>query len=273
MTVTESDLTSIKTDLLSGIDTRNRRSRNRLRAAAALPLIALVATATMIFSDGSGTPAYALMQQPDGSLQVQVAPEFDEVDALQADLEAAGLSVSIAQLRAHPSVVGRVEVVSHSNESSGAMEFQGGEFTIEAAAIERDIEILIYSSTSPGDDYQASPSIFSPGEPLAGLHCAYPDAPLPVAKLEAEALAVGVTNFRFTSFGDIDPNTGAIEHTDFDESPGGVVTGARMGNLNTLEVFVDMKSQEPAATTIVMHDGTHEEDYPTCTPELAARWN
>jgi len=256
---------------VSGIEQHNRRRTHRWMAAA-IPAVALIATAGLIATNDSDNPTYALTEQPDGMIHVEVFPDFDDVDSLESDLKEAGLEVVVVQLRAAPSLEGVVEVASHDNEASGAIEFQGGQFAIDTAAVDGEIEILIYSSTKPGDDYQASPSVFAPGQVFEGLHCAYPNTPLTTADFEARAIEAGISNFTWTSFGDIDPVTGSVDVTDYDEQPGGVVTGAQMKNADTMEVFIDLDSQTPAATTISMNDGTHYRSILNCTPELAARW-
>lgn len=271
MTVTESTLDAIKTDLVLGIREHNRR-RNRYRMAVAVPVLGLIAAAGIVLANATDNPAYALTEQSDGTIRVQVFPEFDDVDALQSELEDAGLQVAVIQLRAAPSLEGVVEVSSSDNVASGALEFQGGEFVIDVGAVQSEIEILIYSPTDSGDDYGVSPSVFAPGQQFQGLHCAYPDAPLTSADFEARARAAGVSNIKWMSLGDIDPDTGSATAREYDERPGGVVISAQMTNPDTMQVVVDLESQEPAASTIGMNDGTHYRPVPTCTPELAALW-
>lgn len=271
MTVTESTLDNIKTDLMSGIEQHNRRSKRRWMAAA-VPAVALIATVGLIASNDSDNPTYALTEQPDGTLLVEVYPDFDDVESLESDLEQAGLDVVVIQIRAAPSLEGVVEIASHDNEASGAIEFQEGRFAIDTGAADGEIEILIYSPTKPGDDYQASPSVFASGQAFEGLQCAYPTTPLTAADFEARAISAGVSNIHWTSFGDIGPETGSIDFTEHDDQPGGVVTGAQMRNTDTMDVFIDLDSQTPAASTISMSDGTHYRSFPSCTPELAARW-
>lgn len=271
MTVTESTLATIKSDLVAGIEQYNRR-RTRRWMAAAIPIVALVATAGFVATSDSDNATYALTEQPDGTILVDVFPDFDDVDSLERDLEEAGLQVVVIRFRAAPSLEGVVEVSSHDNEASGAIEFQGGQFAIDTAAVDGEIEILIYSPTKPGDDFQVSPSVFAPGQAFEGLHCAYPNAPLTAEDFEARAAAAGISNIDWMSFDETDPDTGSFEVTEYDEQPGGVITGAQMRNADTMEVFVDLKAQAPAANTISMSDGTHYRTVPSCTPELAARW-
>ena len=270
MTITDPTLDRIKTDLVSGIETHQRR-RSRRRIAATIPVLGLIIGTGLVLASADDNPAYALTERADGTIRVEVFPDFDDVDALRAELQDAGLDAAIVQLRAPPSLEGVVEVSSHDNEASGAIEFDDAEFVIDTGDIEGEIEILIYSPTAAGDTYGVSPSIFAPDQPLAGLHCAYTNNAMPTGELEVRALEAGVTNFVWMVFGEIDED-GSVEVTNSDERPDGVVTGAQMQDPDTLQVSVTPTSDQPAATAISMNDGTHYRVVPTCTDDLAARW-
>lgn len=271
MTITDTTLDTIKSDLVSGIETHNRR-RSRRRVAATVPVVGLLAGAGLVLASGGDNPAYALTERADGTIRVEVFPDFDDVEALQGDLREAGLDAAVVQIRAHPSLEGVVEVSSHSNEASGAIEFDDAQFVIDVGAVEGEVEILIYSPTSDGDRYQAAPSVFAPDQPLAGLHCAFSAGPLPTQEFETRAREAGVTDFGWTVFGELDEATGAVESTDSSERPDGAIIGAQMRDAATLQVFVDQDDEQPAADTISMNDGTHYRDVPVCTDDLAARW-
>ncbi len=271
MTLTETHLDTIKSGLVSGIEQHNRR-RVRRRALLAVPALAFIAAGAFVLTDGGSNPAHALTEQPDGTILVEVFPDFSDVVGLQQDLADAGLEAMVVQLRAHPSLEGVVEVSSHDNEAAGALEFQDGSFVIDLGAVEGPLEILVYSATSAGNDYQASPSVFGPGQPFHGLHCAYPDGPLTSADFDARLQEAGITKVNWVTFGPVDPDTGAIESAEHDEQPGGAVVDSQMRNADTLDVFVDLDGEAPAAATISMHDGTHQRTLPECTQELAVRW-
>lgn len=271
MTLSDTTLEVLRTDLVSSIDAHNR-GRSRRRMIAVVPVLALIGAAGLVLSSGDDTAAYALTARADGTIRVQVFPDFDDVEDLQASLAEQGLQTAVVQIRSHPSLEGVVEVVSHSNKATGALEFDNGEFVIDVAAAAGEIEILIYSPTKEGDTYQAAPSVFAPGQEFAGLHCAYPDRPLTTPDFEDRASEAGIDNIRWTVFGDIDPDNGSIDAEEFDERPEGVITGAQMSDPEKMLVFVDSDGSRPAADTIGMNDGTHYREVPACTSELAARW-
>lgn len=273
MTMTETRIDDLRDGLVTGIRASNHRRARRQRALFATPLLVLVAAAGLILRSGDGKAAYALLERADGTVRVEVFPDFDDVDALQNDLADLGLQATVVHLRAHPSLEGVVEVVSHDNSASGAAEFDGGEFILDVATADGLIEILIYAATDSGDDYQASPSLFAPGQELGGLHCAYTDGGLTTAEFEAHARAAGISNFRWTTFGEVDEQTNSIDFNESGDRPEGIVSGAQLRSTDTADVFIDEKSAPaPAADSITMGDGTHYRPVPTCTPELAEPW-
>ncbi len=270
MTLTESELNNIGTELVAGVN-RHRIRRRRRYAVAAIPVIGVLVGVGAVASGGDHTPAYALTHGADGIIEVEIFPDFDDAEALASDLTDAGLDVEVVQLRADPSLDGVAEVVSHDNEGTAAMEFEGSAFRIDAVEVEGLVEILLYTRAEPGEDYQASPSLFAPDQPLAGMHCAYPDRPLSTDEVERALADAGLVDVEWTVFEDHDPETGAIEARDHEDRPEGFVTGASLRNETTVFVAV-AEETGPAATTIVMDDGTHYRDRPQCTAELAARW-
>ncbi len=271
MTLSDTTLEALRTDLVSSIGVHNRR-RSRRRMIAALPALALVGAVGLLLSRDGDTPAYALTSRADGTIRVQVFPDFDDVEDLQASLAEHGLEALVIQIRSHPSLEGVVEVVSHSNEATGALEFDDGDFVIDVTAVSGEIEILIYSPTEDGETYQAAPSVFAPGQEFAGLHCAYADRPLTTTDFEDRLSEAGIVDIRWIVFDGVDHDDGSIDAEEFDDRPEGVVTGAQMNDPNRLLVFVDPDGSRPAANTISMNDGTHYHDRPACTPELADRW-
>lgn len=267
---TEASLNAIKTTLVSGIQKDHRR-RSRRKTLAAVPVLGLLAAGGIATLAGTADPAYALTKLGEGSIRVEVYPNFDDVDGLRDDLADAGVEAEVINLRAHPELVGVVEVVGHDNEAAGALEFDGGEFVIEIDKLVGPVEILIYSRAG-GDDYQASPSVFSPEQPLAGFHCTFIDGPMSTSDFEKVATDAGIFNFEWTVFGDIDEETGVIDSETRSSRPEGNVSGAQFRNADLLDVFIS-DTDEPAADWIAMTDGTHDRNPPSCTAELAARWN
>lgn len=273
MTMTETRIDDLRDGLVTGIRASNHRRARRQRALFAVPLLVLVAAAGLILRSGDGEAAYALFERTDGTVRVEVFPDFDDVESLENDLADLGLETAVVNLRAHPSLEGVVEVVSHDNSAAGAMEFDEGEFVIDVGSAEGLIEVLIYSATDPDQDYQASPSLFAPGQELGGLHCAYIDSGLTTAEFEAHARAAGISEFRWTTFGEVDEQTGSIDFKESGDRPDGIVSGAQLRSSGTADVFIDEQSAPaPAAESITMSDGTHYRPVPVCTPELAEPW-
>ncbi len=237
---------------------------------AAVPVIGALAAVGTTLLNSDSDPAYALTELGDGTIRVEVYPDFDDVDGLENDLANAGVDAEVVSLRAHPDLVGIVEVASHDNEAAGALEIDGNEFVVEVRSLVGPIEILVYSPAG-NSDYQASPSIFAAGQPLAGLHCTYTEGPLGTADLEQAAIEAGIEEFSWTWFGELDEDTGEIATETHNTRPEGSVSGAQMRNDDQLDVFVS-ETEKPAADWIEMTDGTHDRNRPDCTPELAARW-
>lgn len=270
MTLTETELYSIETDLVAGVTHHNRRRRQRYTMAA-VPVVAVIAGVGAVLVSGDDKPAYAMIQRPEGVIEVEILPDFDDAETLRSDLVAAGLDAAVVQLRAHPSLDGVAEVVSHDNEPGTAMEFSGSRFSIDVGQADGLVEILLYTEADSGEDYQAAPSLFAPGQALGGMHCAYTDAPLSTEAVETALNEAGYNNIEWTVFGAVDAETGYVPSEDHDDRPEGFVTNVELRNEST--VFVGVQEETgPAADTIVMHDGTHYRQRPVCTPELAEPW-
>lgn len=274
MTITDSSIASpspdqVRSDLVAGVMRHNhrRRSRQRLAVAGAVAVIGFGSFGLIDTSD----PAFAVMQQPNGLIEVEIFPELDEVDDLERALGDVGLEATIVNLAAHPSLVGVVEVTGHENQSNGSMRSDDGTFMIDPSQVTGPVEVLVYSDAGDAQ-YQAAPSVFSPGQELAGLHCAYDDRPLTTEALEQHATAAGIANIEWWIFGEMNADTFEVEADVFDDRPDGFVDGAHLIDEDTLTVFATIDNERPAAQSIVMYDGTHSESDPECTPELAARW-
>lgn len=271
MTLPDTTVQHIRASLVTGIETHNRRRRTRRRFATAIPVVAAAIGGGLVVTSNDSSPAYALTRAPNGIIRVEVYPNFDEVEGLQAALADAGLDAVVIHLRSHPSLDGVIEVSSHNNENSGAFEFDNGEFVIDASAVEGEIEILIYSTADEGQPYQAAPSIFAPGQQLGGLACAYPDAPLTPAELERRSREVGLTDFVWVKFDEL--GAGSTSEGETDERPDGVVGGAQLRDADTLMVSVYADLPGVMGADLSLSGGAHYRDAPTCTPELAAPWN
>lgn len=261
---------TLRSDLVAGVMKSNRRRRRRrMGVVVVVSVFGFVGALSL----DTAEPAYAVMVAPNGVVEVEVFPELDDVDELQQALADVGLEASIVNLRAHPSLVGVVEVTGHENEAAGSMTATNGRFTIDAARVTGPVEVLIYSDAQ-GERYQAAPSVFSPGQELAGLHCAFDDGPLTTEVLEAHAAKGGLAQIEWTVFGVMDPDTFEIETETSNDRPEGVVHDAQRRDVEHLSVFVTADDDgRPATESIVMHDGTHSTDFVECTPEMAARWS
>lgn len=272
-TLVASDPDRIRDDLVDAVGRSNHRRRRRQRMIAGPIAIAVIAVIGLGFWTGTqAEPAFALRSTVDGVIEVEVYPDFDEVEALQDELRAAGVDTVVVALRGHPSLDGLVEVVSHTNENSDAFvqSFDGRSFELDPNKIVGEVEVLVYSAAADGESYQFAPSIFSEGQPLAGLPCAYPDEPLTTIELESRAIAAGLTQIRWVSFEGSGPG---LTGTETDDRPEGIVTDAQLASADVLRVIVraDDGTTPSAAEMIGRGDGSHAKS-PPCTPELAAAW-
>ncbi len=170
-------------------------------------------------------------------------------------------------LRAHPSLDGVVELVSHDRRAIGAVQPSRGELIIDPRALTGPIEMLVYSTPDPNTSlrsweplWQASPSVFHPDEPLGGLNCSI-DGPLTSDALAIHAAAAGITSIRWVSPDNPEPTS---------QRPDGVIVAASMWAPAQLTVVVSATG--PDAAELSMDDGLHFSPRPTCSSELAHRW-
>lgn len=270
MTLTDEATARMRGELVVGIDRSNTRRRRNRRRALVVPVLLVLLGITVAVVGSGNDPAYALATTPDGSIRVEIYPDFDDVDELEAELRDFGLDVTVVQLRGHPSLDGLIEIASHDNQASGAFEIDDGEFVVDVARVEGEVEILVYSTAEDGETYQFAPSIFAMGQPLEGLHCAYTDRPLSTAEFEQRASEVGLNRIEWILF-----ETQALGSEGSEESlrPDGVVTGAQLHDESTLLAIVVPASDQPASETIVMSDGSHSPASAGCNPALAAQWD
>ena len=270
MTLTEETTHRLRSDLIDGVR-RHQRRRSMRRRAVVIPLAFTAVTAAAVLYPSDRNPAYALTVGADGTIRVQIHPEFNDVGQLQEELRSVGLDVNVVHLKGHPSLDRLVEVVSHDNERNGALKFDGAEFELDRQAAEGQIEILIYSAADPGQPYQFSPSIFSIGQPLEGLHCAYADGQLSTDEFERRASEVGLDDIEWVYFDRV-PTTEGVTASEPEDRPEGMVVDAHWADEDTIRAIVYPNTDEPASDTIIMYDGSHDPAEQACTPDLAARW-
>lgn len=261
-------ISQIRTDLLAGITDQNRRHK-RKRLVGAAPLVMLLATVFVVSSIGNEERAFAMSTADNGTIRVEVFPDFDQVEELEESLADVGLQSQVVHLRSHPSFDGRIEVTVHNNEGSNAFEFDDGEFVIETSAVEGPVEILIYAAAAEGEEYQFAPSIFSPGQLLAGLPCAFPNQPLTTLEIETRALDAGIASIDWHLFDELE--AGAEARAETNERPDAFVVEAQLRNPDTLIVIATTSDPGPAAGTLML--GSPLDETVTCTPELAGQWN
>ena len=261
-------LDNIRTELVAGAERMIQRRRVRRRiAVGAMTLLAASAVVTVGFGVIGTDPAFAVSEGGDGTIHVDIYPQFDQAEALRAELADAGVVVEVIVLRAHPSLDGVVEFVSHEQQAIGAVQLSGGELIIDPLALAGPIEMLVYSTPDPNTElrgweplWQAAPSVFHPDEPLGGLNCSI-DGPLTSDALETRAVAEGITEIRWI-FVDGPESTS--------DRPDGVILAASMWAPGQLTAVVSPTG--PDATQLSMDDGLHFSTRPTCSSELADSW-
>ncbi|MFI6299068.1 hypothetical protein ACIBEJ_46285 [Nonomuraea sp. NPDC050790] len=92
---TQEDLAGARRRLMDGMSPRRRRFAATPRLAVAAGAAAAVAAAALVV--GTGTPAYAVTTNPDGTITVAVN-ELRDPEALEADLLAAGVRADVTFL-------------------------------------------------------------------------------------------------------------------------------------------------------------------------------
>ncbi len=266
-----------------------RTSLKRWRTGPAKPTLRprlvvvalMVATLALVVAPSLLAPhrssAFAVTQLADGRIHVTVASDFDESARLQDELAEVGVDVDVLRLSAHPRLVGTIELVplgEHGVSAAGAegLEAARGEFWVDPTLFRGTVEVLIYASPEDGEDWQAAPSIFHPGEPLGGLPCAL-EGPMDTATLERFARQVGISRFEWlpapTSR---DEDSMPVNPTS--ERLAGDVMAASMASPEELRVIVSpptVVGGSPASPPS-MDLGVHTGEQAVCTPELAARW-
>jgi hypothetical protein len=160
-----------------------RRYRRLPRAAFA------VAAAIVAFVIGLGLlpgpdAAYAIVEQADGRITVNVLAQFRDADALAADLRRHGIDAKVSTATASPSMVGQVELGTEVELGAGdggpvpgiepGADGSAGVFdwTIDPSRFSGVLRILVFVEPDAGEPYTTAQEVFEPGERLAGLHCA-----------------------------------------------------------------------------------------------------
>jgi len=245
--------------------------RGRLVVGLAVAVMGLLVAPSLVAPQRSA--AFAVTRLADGRVYVRVASDFDQANRLERELADVGVEVRIEHLRAHPRLVGTIELLPLGPGGASAAGAQGlelgkGEFWIDPASYRGSVELLIYVTADKGESWQAAPSIFHPDEPLGGLPCAVEGA-LDTATLERYANQVGITRFEWITRPGVGANS--FEASRSPKRLAGDVVGASMKSPSELRVVV----QPPgggAAPRASMDLGLHTGGQSACTPELAGRW-
>jgi hypothetical protein len=157
-----------------------RRSRPRLRLAAAS--VAVIAAAVGIVAvpglSGGSSQAFAIRELPNGLIEVSVQRDILDGSALEGELRAFGVDVSIVAVPSSPSAVGRVQGIEGPLAADEEPGFAWGPdgsdlaFSIDPAVFRGQLVLHLGVEAAPGERYLASEEVFEPGEVLGGLHCA-----------------------------------------------------------------------------------------------------
>ena len=252
-------------------------SRGRPRWALAVLGVALAAFAVIVGLNllaprESGSSAFAMSVLPDGRIHVKVASDFDQATRLQRELRDAGVKVQVIPITADPQLVGTIEFPAHQLDPRG-VERAKGEFWIDPARFTGTVEVLIYVTPEPGEEWRQAPSVFHPGQPLGGLPCARP-GPMDTATVERFARQVGITQFRWLVMAS-DPTAREGRLAERSGRPDGEVESAMLRSPTLLEVTVrpaELVARYGHAPQPSMNIILHEATEPRSSPRLAARW-
>lgn len=244
--------------------------RRRLIAGLVAAVVAAMVLPSVLAPHRSS--AFALSQLADGRVHVTVAADFDQSTRLERALADSGVKVQIEHLRAHPRLVGTIELVPSgpggvSAAGSEGLEVGKGEFWINPSRFRGSVELLIYAAADRGQLWQAAPSVFHPDEPLGGLPCAV-DGALDTAILEHYANQVGISRFEWMMAPGPGGSGSQVKRSS--TRPAGDVAAAQMKSADELRVIVRPPGE--ASIRPGMDLGLHSGGQPACTPELAARW-
>ncbi|MET7330476.1 hypothetical protein [Nonomuraea sp. NPDC005650] len=98
MNFKEHVLMEIKAEIVTRNKARRLRVRRRLLAGAAVAGIAAAAAVSVPFLNGSGTPAYAITKNTDGTITLKIN-EFRDPAGVEKDLAALGLTADVSYVK------------------------------------------------------------------------------------------------------------------------------------------------------------------------------
>ena len=270
-----------KRALLQEIDTSDERviarlpqggrSRRALAVAGVLVVAAVSAVLTGVVP-GTDNRAYAVRELPNGVIEIENVADIRDVRGLEAELREFGVDVEIVTETASPSLVGQAQAnaLGLGDRRLPGLEF--GEdgtrdvfrWRIDPRVFHDKITITLFVQPREGESYLNSTAVFSPGEVLAGLHCALGE-PVRAADVAERLPSLGITPIWTVHYPTDDPSIGRFERVD--EVPTGEVLSGHAIDESTVEFDV---VEDEVALPKSMREPMLS-DAP-CTKEQAARW-
>ncbi len=196
--------TPAEEDWAAAAPVRRHRTWRRAILAGGTAAAGIAACLVIVGPPGSTPQASATCQLQDGKFVIDWMANPRGGRAVIDDLRDCGLDITITEESlASPSMVGTVFGHSpvggpndaHPNQlPPGIWIGEPGSpeaFTwiIDPKVFRTPLEASLYIATPPGEAYEASESVFSPGEPLAAARCSLPDPLTPTRAAELAASA------------------------------------------------------------------------------------
>lgn len=243
-------------------------------AAGSLIVSAALVAPTIV----SGPDNFSIVPQADNTVRVRVYPQFDYSERLEKALSKLGVRASVSTIPAHPRFLGTVEVIGEGEgQTSPGPLRSASEFFVSRSQSQEPVEILVYTAPKRGEEWQQSPSVFHPEEPLGGLTCAI-TSPLDSATVERFARKAGIRMIVWEILNRVDEDVYASKEQAV--RPDGYVVSAQRRAPDKLSVLLlpitasgDDGFGPPGRPSMGINlHSARPEDEPECTPELAARW-
>ena len=236
--MTPNTLDDIRADLVGAIGRSQHRSRARRRVLAgvttAAAIVAAPVTVSMSADNGFAVnQALAIASSPEGTVTVRVLDASADPQRMEAELQAAGITVDIDRVPASPSLHGDLVGFESSVErdSAAASEFAetlelevGGEYWVAVGRAAEGRERYVVAMDPTG-----------PGEPL---HCEAPFGGGAGEALEVVQAAGLDATFRIEAFNG-SGNGAEGRSTQSNDPPAGAVSGYAWIDSSTVAVFVD----------------------------------
>ena len=151
-----------------------RRPLRLVVTGLAIAVLAVGAVVAPSMFDRGSSSAFAVQENPDGTLTVSWK-EFSDAEAMQEALARHGVQMDITQRPVSPSLVGTVVSADAGPEGTAGVtwaEDDRYEFTVDPTVYSGKVAVVLGRATAAGESpYMAAPP-FAAGEPFAALHCA-----------------------------------------------------------------------------------------------------